>query len=83
VFAKVPIVVDGKPKQRVTAFIVDAHAPGIALGKIEEKMGIVPRRAFLVSGPTTPSTSIFASRWKAVTAADVAGPYSPSTGPGA
>jgi acyl-CoA dehydrogenase family protein 9 len=40
VFAKVPIVVDGKPKQRVTAFIVDAHAPGIALGKIEEKMGI-------------------------------------------
>lgn len=40
VFAKVPIVVDGKKKQRVTAFIVDAHAPGISLGKIEEKMGI-------------------------------------------
>lgn len=40
VFAKVPVVVDGKPKQRVTAFIVDAHAPGITLGKIEEKMGI-------------------------------------------
>ncbi len=40
VFAKVPVVVDGKPKQRVTAFIVDAHAPGISLGKIEEKMGI-------------------------------------------
>jgi len=40
VFAKVPVEVDGKAKQRVTAFIVDAHAPGIALGKIEEKMGI-------------------------------------------
>jgi len=40
VFAKVPVMVDGKPKQRVTAFIVDAHAPGISLGKIEEKMGI-------------------------------------------
>lgn len=40
VFAKVPIEIDGKLKQRVTAFIVDAHAPGISLGKIEEKMGI-------------------------------------------
>ena len=40
VFAKVAIEVDGKAKQRVTAFIVDAHAPGITLGKIEEKMGI-------------------------------------------
>jgi acyl-CoA dehydrogenase family protein 9 len=40
VFAKVPVMVDGKEKQRVTAFIVDAHAPGISLGKIEEKMGI-------------------------------------------
>ncbi len=40
VFAKVPVVVDGKAKQRVTAFIVDAHSPGISLGKIEEKMGI-------------------------------------------
>ena len=40
VFAKVAIEVDGKMKQRVTAFIVDAHAPGVKLGKIEEKMGI-------------------------------------------
>lgn len=40
VFAKVPTVVDGKAKERVTAFIVDAHAPGVSLGKIEEKMGI-------------------------------------------
>jgi acyl-CoA dehydrogenase family member 9 len=40
VFAKVAIEVDGKMKQRVTAFIVDAHAPGVTLGKIEEKMGI-------------------------------------------
>lgn len=40
VFAKVPVTIDGKAKQRVTAFIVDAHAPGISLGKIEEKMGI-------------------------------------------
>ena len=40
VFAKVPVVVDGKEKQRVTAFIVDAKAPGVSLGKIEEKMGI-------------------------------------------
>jgi acyl-CoA dehydrogenase family protein 9 len=40
VFAKVPVEVDGKTKQRVTAFIVDARAPGVSLGKIEEKMGI-------------------------------------------
>ncbi len=40
VFAKVPVTIDGKLKQRVTAFIVDAKAPGISLGKIEEKMGI-------------------------------------------
>ena len=40
VFAKVPVESEGKIKQRVTAFIVDAHAPGISLGKIEEKMGI-------------------------------------------
>ena len=40
VFAKVAVEVDGKTKQRVTAFIVDAHAPGVKLGKIEEKMGI-------------------------------------------
>jgi acyl-CoA dehydrogenase family member 9 len=40
VFAKVAIEIDGKMKQRVTAFIVDAHAPGVKLGKIEEKMGI-------------------------------------------
>ena len=40
VFAKVPIEVDGAKKQRVTAFIVDAHAPGITLGQPEQKMGI-------------------------------------------
>ncbi|MBM4194379.1 MAG: acyl-CoA dehydrogenase [Gemmatimonadetes bacterium] len=40
VFAKVPTEVDGKKKDRVTALIVDAHAPGVSLGKIEEKMGI-------------------------------------------
>ena len=40
VFAKVAVEVDGKQKQRVTAFIVDAHAPGVTLGKREEKMGI-------------------------------------------
>jgi len=27
-------------KARVTAFVVDAHAPGVSLGKLEEKMGI-------------------------------------------
>src|SRR5215216_3705433 len=40
VFAKVPVDVDGKRKLRVTAFIVDAHAEGVRLGKHEEKMGI-------------------------------------------
>jgi acyl-CoA dehydrogenase family protein 9 len=40
VFAKVPVTIDGKEKQRVTAFIVDAKAPGVSLGKLEEKMGI-------------------------------------------
>ena len=40
VFAKVPVTIDGKAKERVTAFIVDAHAPGVSLGKIEQKMGI-------------------------------------------
>ncbi len=40
VFAKVAIDVDGSTKERVTAFIVDAHAPGVTLGKREEKMGI-------------------------------------------
>jgi acyl-CoA dehydrogenase family protein 9 len=40
VFAKVPVEKDGVTKLRSTAFIVDAHAPGITLGKIEEKMGI-------------------------------------------
>lgn len=40
VFAKVPIVVDGKPKERVTAFIVEAASEGVRLGKLEEKMGI-------------------------------------------
>ena len=40
VFAKVAIEIDGKPKQRVTAFIVDAHAPGVRLGQLEQKMGI-------------------------------------------
>jgi acyl-CoA dehydrogenase family member 9 len=40
VFAKVPVDEGGKKKQRVTAFIVDAKAPGIRLGKLEDKMGI-------------------------------------------
>ena len=40
VFAKVPIIVDGKPKERVTAFIVEAASEGVRLGKLEEKMGI-------------------------------------------
>ncbi|HTR76912.1 MAG TPA: acyl-CoA dehydrogenase family protein [Gemmatimonadaceae bacterium] len=40
VFAKVQVQVDGKRKDRVTAFLVDAHAPGVRLGKPEEKMGI-------------------------------------------
>jgi acyl-CoA dehydrogenase family protein 9 len=40
VFAKVPVTVDGKTKQRVTAFAVDATLPGITLGQPEQKMGI-------------------------------------------
>lgn len=40
VFAKVPVNVDGQTKHRVTAFIVDAHAPGVRLGAPEKKMGI-------------------------------------------
>jgi acyl-CoA dehydrogenase family protein 9 len=40
VFAKTAQEVDGKTKMRVTAFIVDAHASGVRLGKREEKMGI-------------------------------------------
>ena len=40
VFAKVPVTVEGAVKQRVTAFIVDAHSPGITLGALEKKMGI-------------------------------------------
>jgi alkylation response protein AidB-like acyl-CoA dehydrogenase len=40
VFAKVPVAVDGKPKERVTAFIVEAASAGVKLGKLEEKMGI-------------------------------------------
>ncbi len=40
VFAKVTVVVDGKPKDRVTAFIVEAASEGVRLGKLEEKMGI-------------------------------------------
>lgn len=40
VFAKVAVEVDGTVKHRVTAFIVDAHAEGVRLGKHEEKMGI-------------------------------------------
>jgi acyl-CoA dehydrogenase family protein 9 len=40
VFAKVGIEIDGVRKERVTAFIVDAHAAGVSLGKREEKMGI-------------------------------------------
>ncbi|NUQ11314.1 MAG: acyl-CoA dehydrogenase family protein [Gemmatimonadaceae bacterium] len=40
VFAKVPDVVDGKKKDRVTAFVVEAAGGGVRLGKLEEKMGI-------------------------------------------
>jgi acyl-CoA dehydrogenase family member 9 len=39
VFAKVPAE-GGRKKEKVTAFIVDAHAPGVRLGKLEDKMGI-------------------------------------------
>ena len=40
VFAKVPVKEQGKAKERVTAFIVEAASPGVSLGKLEEKMGI-------------------------------------------
>jgi acyl-CoA dehydrogenase family member 9 len=45
VFAKVPVTEGGgggggKKKQKVTAFLVDAKAPGVRLGKLEDKMGI-------------------------------------------
>ncbi len=40
VFAKVPVTIDGKLKNRVTAFIIDAHSEGITLGQPEQKMGI-------------------------------------------
>jgi len=40
VFAKVQTQEGGKKKDKVTAFIVDAHAPGVRLGKLEDKMGI-------------------------------------------
>jgi acyl-CoA dehydrogenase family protein 9 len=40
VFAKVPMTVDGKVKDRVTAFIVEAAGEGVSLGKLEDKMGI-------------------------------------------
>jgi acyl-CoA dehydrogenase family protein 9 len=40
VFAKTALDVNGTMKQRVTAFIVDAHAAGVSLGKREDKMGI-------------------------------------------
>jgi acyl-CoA dehydrogenase family protein 9 len=40
VFAKVPVDEAGKKRQKVTAFIVDAKATGIRLGKLEDKMGI-------------------------------------------
>ena len=40
VFAKVSTQEGGKKKDRVTAFIVDAKAAGISLGKLEDKMGI-------------------------------------------
>jgi len=40
VFAKVEVKDGDKVKQRVTAFLVDAHAPGVRLGKLEDKMGI-------------------------------------------
>ena len=40
VFAKVTVEANGVAKESATAFIVDAHAPGVSLGKREEKMGI-------------------------------------------
>ena len=40
VFAKVPVEIDGKRKERVTAFIVERESPGVSLGQLEDKMGI-------------------------------------------
>src|SRR4029453_14503908 len=40
VFPRVRGEVDGVRKARVTAFVVDARADGVKLGKLEEKMGI-------------------------------------------
>lgn len=40
VFAKVPVEKDGKRKERVTAFVVEADSPGVRLGQLEAKMGI-------------------------------------------
>lgn len=40
VFAKVPVMIDGQEKDRVTAFIVESASEGVSLGKVEEKMGI-------------------------------------------
>lgn len=40
VFAKVPVIIDGKPRERVTAFVVETASQGVTLGKLEEKMGI-------------------------------------------
>lgn len=40
VFAKVPVTIDGKAKERVTAFVVERDSAGVSLGKLEEKMGI-------------------------------------------
>jgi len=40
VFAKVEEIVEGKKKDRVTAFVVEAASEGVRLGKLEEKMGI-------------------------------------------
>jgi acyl-CoA dehydrogenase family member 9 len=40
VFANVSVDEGGKRRDRVTAFIVDAKAEGVRLGKLEDKMGI-------------------------------------------
>jgi len=56
VFAKVPVEFEGKLKQRVTAFIVDAHAPGVSMGQPEAKMGIKASdtRTFTFEGVKVP-----------------------------
>lgn len=56
VFAKVPVEVDGKQKERVTAFLVDAHAPGVSVGQPEQKMGIKASdtRTFTFENVTVP-----------------------------